>query len=209
MQSHLTPAPRFRNVCATLALSALAFTAACANRPAAQTAAPPAAGPPVAAPAPEATMPGATTPPPVYATPLPAYPPAPAAGMPGATSGSAMSGAGMAASIAALGDRVFFATDSYSLSVEARDLLARQAAWMQANPGSRFLIAGNCDERGTREYNLALGARRASSVRDYLVSLGVAPNRLETVSYGKERPIDDRPNPDGWAINRNAHTGPL
>jgi len=67
-------------------------------------------------------------------------------------------------------------------------------------------VAGNADERGTREYNLALGERRASTVKDYLVSLGVQPGRLTTVSYGKERPIDGRSNDEGWARNRNGHT---
>lgn len=112
----------------------------------------------------------------------------------------------MAASIAEIGERVFFETDSYTLSPDARTILERQAAWMQGNPSARFMIAGNADERGTREYNLALGARRANAVRDYLISLGIAPSRLETVSYGKERPIDPRPTPDGWAMNRNAQT---
>jgi peptidoglycan-associated lipoprotein len=112
----------------------------------------------------------------------------------------------MAASIAEIGERVYFDTDSYALNPEARGILERQAAWMQANPGARFMIAGNADERGTREYNLALGARRANAVRDYLISLGIAPARLETVSYGKERPVDPRPNPEGWAMNRNAQT---
>lgn len=111
--------------------------------------------------------------------------------------------------LATLGDRVFFATDSYSLSEEARATLNRQAAWMNGNPNSRLLVAGNCDERGTREYNLALGARRANAVKDFLVSLGVNTNRIETVSYGKERPIDDRPNESGWAINRNSHSMPI
>ena len=112
----------------------------------------------------------------------------------------------LAASIAEIGERVFFETDSFALSPDARTILERQAAWMQGNPGARFMIAGNADERGTREYNLALGARRANAVRDYLISLGIAPSRLETVSYGKERPIDPRPTPDGWAMNRNAQT---
>lgn len=111
--------------------------------------------------------------------------------------------------LATLGDRVFFATDAYNLSEEARATLSRQAAWLNGNPNSRLLVAGNCDERGTREYNLALGARRANSVKDFLVSLGVNANRIETVSYGKERPIDDRPNESGWAINRNSHSMPI
>jgi peptidoglycan-associated lipoprotein len=68
------------------------------------------------------------------------------------------------------------------------------------------LVAGNCDERGTREYNLALGARRAAAARDYLVSLGVNANRVETVSYGKERPLDPRANEEAWSVNRNGHT---
>jgi peptidoglycan-associated lipoprotein len=105
-----------------------------------------------------------------------------------------------------VGDRIFFETDSYSLTPEAQQVLRGQAAVLSANPSQRVMIAGNCDERGTREYNLALGARRANSVRDFLISLGVSPAQLDTVSYGKERPIDDRPNPDGWAINRNSHT---
>jgi len=111
--------------------------------------------------------------------------------------------------LATVGDRVFFATDSYSLSEEARGTLSRQVAWLNGNPNARLLVAGNCDERGTREYNLALGARRANAVKDFLVSLGVNENRIETVSYGKERPIDDRPNESGWAINRNSHSMPI
>ena len=108
-----------------------------------------------------------------------------------------------------LGDRVFFLTDSYVLTPEAREILGRQARYLMANPKLKVVIAGNCDERGTREYNLALGARRANSARDYLVSLGVNSSQLQTVSYGKERPIDTRPSNDGWAVNRNAHTSNL
>lgn len=108
-----------------------------------------------------------------------------------------------------LGDRVFFETDSYTLTNEAREILGRQARYLMANPRLKVVIAGNCDERGTREYNLALGARRANSARDYLVSLGVNSGQLQTVSYGKERPIDTRASSDGWAVNRNAHTSNL
>ncbi len=111
--------------------------------------------------------------------------------------------------IISLGDRVYFDTDSFVLTAEAREILGRQARFLMANPNLKVVIAGNCDERGTREYNLALGARRANSARDYLVSLGVNPSQLQTVSYGKERPIDTRPNPEGWAVNRNAHTSNL
>ncbi|MGD9816636.1 MAG: peptidoglycan-associated lipoprotein Pal [Hyphomonadaceae bacterium] len=105
-----------------------------------------------------------------------------------------------------VGDRVFFGYDRFDLTAEARSVLERQAAWLRRYPNVRLLIAGNCDERGTREYNLALGARRAAAARDYLVSLGVAANRLETVSYGKERPLDPRANEEAWSVNRNAHS---
>jgi len=105
-----------------------------------------------------------------------------------------------------VGDRVFFGYDRFDLSAEARSVLERQAAWLRQYPNVRVLVAGNCDERGTREYNLALGARRAAAARDYLVSLGIAANRIETVSYGKERPLDARANEEAWSVNRNAHT---
>jgi peptidoglycan-associated lipoprotein len=105
-----------------------------------------------------------------------------------------------------VGDRVFFGYDRFDLSAEARSVLERQAAWLRQYPNVRILVAGNCDERGTREYNLALGARRAAAARDYLVSLGVAQDRVETVSYGKERPLDARANEEAWSVNRNAHT---
>jgi len=105
-----------------------------------------------------------------------------------------------------VGDRVFFGYDRFDLSAEARSVLERQAAWLRQYPNVRILVAGNADERGTREYNLALGARRAAASRDYLVSLGVAANRVETVSYGKERPLDARSNEEAWSVNRNSHT---
>lgn len=105
-----------------------------------------------------------------------------------------------------VGDRVFFGYDRFDLSPEARSVLERQAAWLRQYPNVRLLVAGNCDERGTREYNLALGARRAAAARDYLVSLGIAANRLETVSYGKERPLDPRANEEAWSVNRNSHS---
>ncbi len=105
-----------------------------------------------------------------------------------------------------VGDRVFFGYDRFDLTPEARSVLERQAAWLQRYQNVRVLVAGNADERGTREYNLALGARRAAAAKDYLVSLGVAANRLETVSYGKERPLDARSNEEAWSVNRNAHT---
>lgn len=104
------------------------------------------------------------------------------------------------------GDRVYFGFDSYEISGEAMSTLQAQAAWLARNPQVRVLIAGNCDERGAREYNLALGARRASAVRDSLVRLDVAPARMQTVSYGKERPIDAGSGEDAWSRNRNGHT---
>ncbi|MEM5515844.1 peptidoglycan-associated lipoprotein Pal [Henriciella sp. AS95] len=105
-----------------------------------------------------------------------------------------------------VGDRVYFDLDQYRLDADDQDILQRQAAWLQSYPGVRILVAGNCDERGTREYNLALGERRASIVKDYLVSLGVDPARIETVSYGKERPLATESNQAAWALNRNGFT---
>ncbi len=104
------------------------------------------------------------------------------------------------------GDRVYFTYDSYTLNAESRMILSKQAAWLNSYPKTRALLAGNCDERGTREYNLALGARRASSVKEYLVNMGVDPSRMTTISYGKERPIDPRSMGEAWSINRNTHT---
>jgi peptidoglycan-associated lipoprotein len=104
------------------------------------------------------------------------------------------------------GERVFFALDSYDLSSDARSTLDAQATWLRRQPQLRVMIAGHADERGTREYNLGLGARRAHAVRSYLINQGVAAERLETVSYGKERPLDPRSNEQGWARNRNAHS---
>jgi peptidoglycan-associated lipoprotein len=105
-----------------------------------------------------------------------------------------------------VGDRVFFGYDRFDLSTEARAVLERQAAWLRRYPNVRVLVAGNCDERGTREYNLALCARRAAAARDFLVSLGIDGGRIESVSYGKERPLDARANEEAWSVNRNAHT---
>ncbi|MES1156591.1 MAG: peptidoglycan-associated lipoprotein Pal [Alphaproteobacteria bacterium] len=105
-----------------------------------------------------------------------------------------------------VGDRIFFAYDQSTLSPEARQVLERQAQWLRQYPSVRVLVEGNCDERGTREYNLALGARRAAAARDYLQSLGVGADRMQTVSYGKERPLDPRSQEEAWSVNRNAHT---
>ena len=107
---------------------------------------------------------------------------------------------------ATAGDRVFFAFDSDAVEAEARDTLRRQAEWLRARPDVRARIAGNADERGTRDYNLALGARRAAAVRQALIAMGIAADRLETISYGKERPLDPGSNEEAWARNRNAQT---
>ena len=107
------------------------------------------------------------------------------------------------------GGRVYFGYDQYDLSPDARDFLRRQAEWLARYPQVVAVIEGNADERGTREYNLALGARRAESVKSFLVSTGISPSRLTTVSYGKERPIDARSTEEGWARNRNGHTNLL
>ena len=103
---------------------------------------------------------------------------------------------------ASAGDRVFFAFDRSDITPEAQETLARQADWLRRYPNVTVTIEGHCDERGTREYNLALGARRAQGVKDYLVSLGVSGARLETISYGKERPICSQSNEACWAQNR-------
>ncbi len=106
-----------------------------------------------------------------------------------------------------VGDRVFYDYDQYSLRADARATLDKQSAWLKRYPNVRVLIDGNADERGTREYNLALGARRAAAAKDYLVSTGIAASRVDTVSYGKERPIATGSDEGAWAQNRNAHTG--
>jgi peptidoglycan-associated lipoprotein len=105
-----------------------------------------------------------------------------------------------------VGDRVYFDTDQYDIRGDAQPILDAQAAWLRRYPAVQVRIEGNCDERGTREYNLALGARRANSVRDYLVSHGVSADRIATISFGKERPLDPGAGEDAWQQNRNAHT---
>jgi peptidoglycan-associated lipoprotein len=105
-----------------------------------------------------------------------------------------------------VGHRVFFGYDQYSLSAQAQSTLQRQADFLKQYSNVRVQIAGNCDERGTREYNLALGARRAEAARAYLVSMGVDSSRISTVSYGKERPIDPRSTEEAWSLNRNGTT---
>jgi len=101
-------------------------------------------------------------------------------------------------------DRVFFAYDSYSLAASAQATLNKQAKWLKANPSVAIAVEGHADERGTREYNLALGDRRASSVKDYLMSQGISSNRISTISYGKERPVKSGSNDTAWAQNRRS-----
>ncbi|MDD2869380.1 MAG: peptidoglycan-associated lipoprotein Pal [Neomegalonema sp.] len=105
-----------------------------------------------------------------------------------------------------VGDRVLFGYDSSDLDGPAREILQRQAAWLNLHPNASIVVEGHCDERGTREYNLALGARRANSARAYLTSLGVASSRVETISYGKERPVQDCSSESCWGQNRRAVT---
>ena len=103
-------------------------------------------------------------------------------------------------------DRVFFATNESVLTTASRDTLRKQAAWMRKNSDLTFVIEGHADERGTREYNLALGERRANAAKDYLMTYGVAGNRLSVISYGKERPVDSGSNPLSWSKNRRSVT---
>jgi peptidoglycan-associated lipoprotein len=105
-----------------------------------------------------------------------------------------------------IGDRVFFAVDQSNLSAEAIATLDQQANWLLSNPNYTAIIEGHADEQGTREYNLALGARRAASAQEYLISRGVAPSRLSTISYGKERPIEICSNEACYSRNRRAVT---
>lgn len=105
-----------------------------------------------------------------------------------------------------VGDRVFFGYDQYDLTQEARDTLGRQANWLNQYSNLRITIEGHCDERGTREYNLALGERRANAVKNYLVALGVDPSRITTISYGKERPAVPGSNETAWSQNRRGVT---
>jgi peptidoglycan-associated lipoprotein len=163
------------------ALIGLAVTslAACASKPVPEPVAPP--------PAPE------PTPAPV---PAPTPVPAPVGIIPGS----------MQDFVVNVGDRVYFDFDAYTLRPDALPVLDAQAAWLINYPAVKVRIEGNADERGTKEYNFALGARRAEAVSTYLVSKGVVPSRIATISYGKENPIDTGTGEDSWAKNRNAHT---
>ncbi len=103
-----------------------------------------------------------------------------------------------------VGDRVLFETDRWELRPDGQQIIQGWAQLLRQNAGANVIIEGHADERGTREYNLALGERRAATARDYLVSLGIDARRIRTISYGKERPAIAESNPDGWAQNRRA-----
>lgn len=138
------------------------------------------------------TTPPASTP----ATPVAAAPPASSGPTPGSQEDL----------VATAGDRVFFATDRSTLSPEAQDTLGKQADWLQKYGQVAVQVAGNCDERGTEEYNIALGQRRANSARDFLVAKSVAGSRISTISYGKNRPTATGSDEEAWSQNRNAMT---
>ncbi|MFN3520819.1 MAG: peptidoglycan-associated lipoprotein Pal [Phenylobacterium sp.] len=144
--------------------------------------------------------PVAPTPPPPAATPAPETPPPAPPVAQGPLPGTEQD------FVINVGDRVYFDLDSYSVRDDAAPVLDAQAAWLNRYPSVMVRIEGNADERGTREYNLGLGSRRANAVRDYLVNRGVASSRISTVSYGKERPIDPGTTEDAYQRNRNAHT---
>ncbi|MGA9657648.1 MAG: peptidoglycan-associated lipoprotein Pal [Asticcacaulis sp.] len=146
------------------------------------------------------------TAPPVAETTTPTPPPPPAQQpvtqqpLPGVVPGSQQD------FVVNVGDRVYFDTDSSSIRADAQGILAAQADWLMRYPAVNIRIEGNADERGTREYNFALGARRAQSVSDFLTSKGVVPSRISTISYGKESPIANGSDEEAWGQNRNAHT---
>lgn len=135
----------------------------------------------------------------------PQYPTAPSGPVTGGNVGAPAPGS-QQDFVVNVGDRVYFDLDSYSVRSEAQPRLDAQAAWLARYPQVTVRIEGNADERGTREYNLALGARRAEAVRSYLISRGVSAARIDTISFGKERPIAEGSNESAWAQNRNAHT---
>ena len=101
-------------------------------------------------------------------------------------------------------DRVFFATNKSVLTTASRDTLRKQAAWLRENKNINVTVEGHCDERGTREYNLALGERRANAAKDYLMTYGISGNRVSVISYGKERPVNSGSSPLAWSQNRRS-----
>jgi peptidoglycan-associated lipoprotein len=181
--------PKSAGQLALITLAAASITACASKKPVEVATAAPMPAP---TPAPSSTASTAVT-----ATPTPRAPaPVSTAPLPGSAQDFVVN----------VGDRVFFDYDQHEIRADARPVLDAQAQWLQRYPSVSVRIEGNADERGTREYNFALGARRASSVRDYLVARGVPASRIETVSYGKERPIDSGQDETAWAKNRNGHT---
>jgi len=178
----MIPRPRRAATTALVLLSAISV-AACASHPKPMGPAPTQAPPP-----PPAAPNEAPPPPPVSEAPT------------GPVPGSVQD------FVIHAGDRVYFDFNEYNLRTDARGILDAQAAWLQRYPEVRVRIEGNCDDRGTEEYNFALGARRAAAVKDYLVSHGVSAARIDTVSYGKEHPIAIGNTEEDYAKNRNAHT---
>ncbi len=163
---------------ALIAAAAVSLTA-CASRPKPEPAAPTPPAPPVSQPE--------TPPPPAPVSQAP---------LPGSEQDFVIN----------VGDRVYFDLDSYSIREDAAPVLDAQAGWLNRYTNVQVRIEGNADERGTREYNLGLGSRRANSIRDYLVNRGVASARIATISYGKEKPIDPGTSEDAYQRNRNGHT---
>ncbi|PST19761.1 peptidoglycan-associated lipoprotein Pal [Rhizobium sp. JAB6] len=133
-------------------------------------------------------------------------------GLPNDANGLGLNGAGNATPgspqdfTVNVGDRIFFVVDSSSISSEAAQTLDRQAQWLARYPNYSITVEGHADETGTREYNLALGARRAAAAKNYLASRGVPANRMKTISYGKERPVATCDNESCWSQNRRAVT---
>ncbi len=153
----------------------------------------------------------ASKPKPAFPTQAPAPAPAPAPSRPTAQPPVApVSQAPLPGSeqdfVVNVGDRVYFDFDKYNVRSDAEPILEAQANWLKRYPAVQVRIEGNCDERGTREYNLALGARRANAVREFLTAHGVAAGRISTVSYGKEKPIDSGSGDEADQHNRNGHT---
>ena len=173
-----------RSISLAALAAALAFTvSACASNP-----------PPEPEPAPAPNETAVVTPPRV------SPPPSPPATPPGPVAGSRADFAAKAT------DRVYFDYDQHNLDDSDRSALASQIAWLKQYPRTRVEIQGHADERGTQDYNIALGARRAEAVSSYLKAQGIAADRIQTISFGKDKPLDTGHNEAAWARNRNAYT---
>ena len=180
------------------------FLVGCPKRPATLAASAPAPGVATPPPAPAAPVPPPAAP--ESTPPAPAAPPAAPAPMPQVATPAppVLPRVSEFAANANLKD-VYFEFDKYDIRPEAARILDANATWLKANPGNLVLIEGHCDERGTAEYNLALGERRAKSTMNYLVGQGVAASRVTVISYGKERPVCTEKTEACWAMNRRAH----